>query len=358
MFSNKHLSLALACTLSLPLFSACVPTEAQPAAGKQQYGGTWTPYNSAQAFGFKVNGETLRGIFYSTTPPRGTAASPTGWWLRSSSTDYYAPISSISYGGDSVSDVGTLQGWLQVTTPRSEEVTTLDTGTALYLTIGAPMNKVLRIRHDSSEATYGKYTAEWSDVTGSLWTSACPHPYLNANNQQVNLPEYMIPVGDSLWHLDGRKTTPAKSIQLSCTHDSVGGCVTWGYLPWDETLASAHQACTRMKRGDFCGTGDPATTINASAFEHTSIQVWDGFGIHDPGAQTESTMEAFWDENGAVCFNRDRYRSDNETARERMETTVNGNCPTLPACDKGSTGILGSGRPLTSGGSGSGGSTN
>lgn len=354
---TKHLTLTLALALGLPLFSACAPTEAQSEQAKQQYGGIWTPYNSAQAFGFKINGETLRGIFYSTTPPRGTAESPTGWWLRSSSTDYYAPISNITYGGEAVTNLSTLQGWLQVTTPSSESVTTLDTGTALYLTIGAPMNKLLRITHDSSEGTYGKYTAEWSESTGGGWNPACPHPYLNGDGVTTNLTEHMIPIGDALWHLNGSKTTPAQTIQLSCTHDSVGGCVTWGYHPWDGSLASAHQACTRLKRGDFCGTGDPATTINASEFEHTQIQVWDGYGINDPGAQNHTTMEAFWNESGAVCFNQDLYRSDNQIARSRMETTIANNCPTLPQCDKGSSGLLGSGRVLTTEGSGSGGST-
>lgn len=348
---TKHLTLTLALALGLPLFSACAPTEAQPVAvsqTRQKSGNMYVPRNSAQAYGLKINGETLRGIFYSTTPPRGIAASPTGWWLRSSSTDYYAPITSITYGGESVADLSTVQGWLQVTTPSSESVTTLDTGTALYLTIGAPMNKLLRITHDSSEGTYGKYTAEWSESTGGGWNPACPHPYLNGDGVTTNLTEHMIPVGNALWHLNGSKTTPSQTIQLSCTHDSIGGCVTWGYHPWDGSLASAHQACTRMKRGDFCGTGDPATTINASEFEHTLIQIWDGLGIHDSMGQTPSTMEAYWDERGATCFNRSEYRSDNGIAQQRMLTTIQNNCPMIQSCDKGSSGILASSRPCTS----------
>lgn len=354
---TKHLPLTCTLALTLPLFSACAPMEASDSQARQQETGIWTPRNSAQAFGFKINGQTLRGIFYSTTPPTGTAPSPTGWWLRSTSTDYYAPISSLSYGGQNVTDLKTLQGWLQVTTPSSETVTTVNSSTALYLTIGAPMNKVLRITHTASEATFGKYTAEWSEPTGGGWNNACPHPYTDANNQLVNLTEYMIPVGNALWHLNGSKTTPAKTIQLSCTHDSIGGCITWGYLPWDATMTSTHQACTRLKRADFCGTGDPATTINSSEFEHTQIQVWDTFSLHESTGQTVSTMESFWNEGGASCLNRDRYRSDNKTAKSRMEITVNANCPTIPACSTNHSGLLGSGRVLTSGGSGSGGGT-
>lgn len=357
---TKHLSLPLTCALalSLPLFSAC-GEESLPTSPRQQADSNiWIPRNSAQAFGFTIDGQVLRSIFHSTTPPTGTAPSPTGWWLRSTSTDYYAPISSISFGGQNVTDLQTLQGWLQVTTSSSETVTTVNSGTALYLTIGAPMSKVLRITHTSSEATFGKYTAEWRDVAGSSWNNACPHPYTDASNQLVNLTEYMIPVGNALWHLNGSKTTPAKTIQLSCTHDSVGGCITWGYLPWNAAMTSTHQACTRLKRADFCGTGDPATTINSSEFEHTDVQVWDSLNIHIPGAQTISTMEAFWNEGGATCFNRDRYRSDNKTAKTRVTLTVNANCSTIPACTTSLSGLLGSGRVLTTGGSGSGGSTN
>ena len=357
MFTKKNITLTLAIALSLPLFSACAPTEAQPQATKIQKGGVWTPYNSAQAFGLKINGQTLRGIFHSDSPPEGAGTSATGWWLRSTSTDYYAPISAMTYGGQNITELSTVDGWLQVSTPASEGFITVNTSTALYLTIGAPLNKVLRITHSSSEATYGKYTTEWSDVTGSAWTSACPHPYIDANNQQTNLTEYMIPVGNALWSLDGSQSNPEQTIQLSCTHDSIGGCITWGYLPWDSSQGGAHQACTRMKRGDFCGTGDPATTINASAFEHTQIQVWDRFAIHEAPLQTANTMEAFWDERGATCLNRDLYRSDNKTARSRMEITVAANCPELPTCSVDSDGLLGSARHVVSSGGGSGGST-
>jgi len=357
---TKHLSLPLTCALalSLPLFSACAPNEVQPSGQVHQGVGVWIPVNSAQAFGLEIDRQTLRGLFYSTTPPTGTAPSPTGWWLRSTSTDYYAPISSISFGGQNVTDLQTLQGWLQVTTPSSETLTTVNSGTALYLTIGAPMNKVLRITHSSSEATYGKYTAEWSEVAGGGWHNACPHEYIDERRQTINLSEYMIPVGNALWHIDGSKTTPAKTIQLSCTHDSVGGCITWGYLPWDAAMTSTHQACTRLKRGDFCGTGDAGTTINAGAFAHTQIQVWDTFYLHESTGQTLSTMEAYWDEDGAVCFNRDRYRSLEEQANLRLDEMLAGDgCQPIPTCDKGGVGLLGSGRVLTSGGSGSGGST-
>lgn len=336
----------LGLTLASSLFVACAPSDAPPVAQNAHKLGPWTPYNSAQAFGGQINGTIIRGLFRDVS----AEGSPEGWWLRSSSTDHYAPILDMTFAGRHVTNITTEQGWLLVETEGGS--VRFDAGfrdQELYLSLGKPLNTALRVRHHDDGSSYGQYVAEWLGGTGGGWTSFCPHPYVFADNTQGSLTEYMIPVGGAVWELNGSQTaSPADTIQLSCTHDSVGACATWGYLPWDATMAGAHQACTRMKRGDFCGFGDPATTINNSSFEHTQIQVWDAIGLNDAYGQNESTVEAYWNEGGATCFTRSKYRSSNSTAVTRMNITVNANCSQLPACDKDSTGLLASARPCRS----------
>jgi hypothetical protein len=346
---------SLGLTLASSLFVACAPGEAPPVAQNVHKLGPFIPYNSAQAFGGQINGNVIRGIHRDTS----VEGSPEGWWLRSSGYDHFAPVLDMTFGGAHVINVTTDQGWLLIETEGGYQgrfdaagaAVNKDKGQAneLYVSLGAPLNTALRIRHQSDESSYGKYNAEWLGGTGGGWTSFCPHPYQFADNTQGYLTEYMIPVGGAAWEVDGSKTVAgADTIQLSCTHDSVGACATWGYLPWDETLAGAHQACTRMKRGDFCGFGDPATTVNSSAFDHTAIQVWDSLGLNDAYGQTWSTVEAYWNEGGAVCLTRDNYRTTNSTAKQRMLTTVGNRCPQLPACEKSSAGLLASARPCSS----------
>lgn len=336
-------------TLSATLLSGCGPVSDLDTSAHKQKLGNFYNANSSQAFGLVYAGETIRGIFYSTTPPTGTAPSPTGYWLRSQNSDYYAPIDSITYNDLAVTNVETSQGWLQVTDGETSQVVkgTFD----LQFRIGGQIPGTLRIQSSVDEHSYGKYMADWRTDDQDGWSAACPHPYLDSDNATVNLPEYMIPVGGAKWLIDGRRIDDATAIQLSCTHDSIGGCITWGYAPWDShngtSLKNTHQACTRMKRADFCGTGDPATTVNQSAYLHTEIQLWDSLSIHTSSPQTISTMEAFWDTNGATCFNQPKYRTTLPNYVAHMQALLAA-CPQpKPACGKGSTGLVASARPCT-----------
>lgn len=73
-----------------------------------------------------------------------------------------------------------------------------------------------------------------------------------------------------------------------------------GYKPWKTvkgvSLDRQHQACVRLIRGDFCGTGTPYT-VDGSA-----VDLYDGVGVQKSTAFLW-LIEAEWDENGARCFN-------------------------------------------------------
>lgn len=332
-------------TFSAPLLFGCAPTSEQSGSLQQNIVGGWSSTNSAQAFGGVYAGEQIRGVFHSLTPPEGVVPSLSGWWLRSQNADYFAPIDSITYNDAAVTDLSTTQGWLQVAGTQREQI--VQGIFDLQLHIGGQTPGTLRMRSTVDAHSYGMYVADWKTSDKDGWQPYCPHPYVDTDGQLINLDEHMIPVGGARWLINGSRVDDAQAIQLSCTHDSIGGCVTWGYAPWDSqggvSLKNTHQACTRMKRADFCGTGDPATTINQSGYLHTQIQLWDSLGIHTMAPQTTSTMEAYWNPNGATCFNQLEYRSDIPNYVDHMHALLT-TCP-KPACGKGSSGLVGSARP-------------
>lgn len=104
-----------------------------------------------------------------------------------------------------------------------------------------------------------------------------------------------------------------EGVTLACTNGPIGKCVTWGYLPWRKELRALHQACVRMVRADYCGTGVGQTR------DGTPIDVWDARGINEPGNVEGMELEAEWDADGATVIHRTRFDFGMEYVRE--------NCP-------------------------------
>jgi hypothetical protein len=113
-----------------------------------------------------------------------------------------------------------------------------------------------------------------------------------------------IPV-DGVW--DHRQGVPGGGAHIAdptrftfaCEHvGAIAKCVQLGYEPWaavgETSLANHHQACVRLLRGDYCGTGTPYTQ------DGNRVNLYDGHGIQD---DTEDWFfEAEWDQHGARCF--------------------------------------------------------
>jgi hypothetical protein len=99
----------------------------------------------------------------------------------------------------------------------------------------------------------------------------------------------------------GAKIADPNAFTFSCKGlGAIAKCVfPIGYKPWrwhnGHLLDRWHQACVRLIRADFCGTGR-AYTVNGQR-----VNLYDGIGIQK---DTENwLLEAEWDENGARCFN-------------------------------------------------------
>jgi len=142
-------------------------------------------------------------------------------------------------------------------------------------------------------------------VGGGPWESLCKDG--NGNPTQALL------IGDAWNPTTGAKISPRPTnvVTFACRTAALAKCVEFGYRPWASkngvALANYHQACTRMVRADYCGTGQ-AHTVNG-----TPIHVLDTLGLQTQSPNTPYAVEAEWGPNGAVCLNPGNTRLANQT---------------------------------------------
>src|SRR5262245_16710068 len=87
-------------------------------------------------------------------------------------------------------------------------------------------------------------------------------------------------------------------VQLVCSSGAIGKCVRWGYRPWqarpgEPAMRPLHEACVRMVRADYGGTGATATR------DGTRIAFCDRSGVHR--CPERARLEAAWSPSGATC---------------------------------------------------------
>lgn len=91
-------------------------------------------------------------------------------------------------------------------------------------------------------------------------------------------------------------------ITMACQTGALGKCALMGYKPWIAGR-DAHQACTRMVRGDYCGDGRSLT------YDGTDIEVVDE---RSPKISWDTrpwwgSLEAIWSADGATCMAQARW---------------------------------------------------
>jgi hypothetical protein len=336
-----------ALAMSTALCAGCQGPDVQEETAQVAQGvRIFTPTNSSLAFGGMIDGVPIRGI---------RLQGPNGY-VMTTNNDQADRIASMAYGKKSVSALTAPNGVLQATV-NGETITTFTATAPLILNLEDSLRGKLKIYAAQTMEGYTAYTAEFSR-DGSSWQAFCPHSYVYTNNQgelEDFIAEPMIPVGGAKWSgSNGSRIEDPAAITLSCRHDAIGGCITWGYVPWETgswhgtpvQLIGYHQACTRLKRADFCGSGTPHTTLNEGIKKHTTIQVWDTAGLYDMPPQTLASMEAGWSPAGATCYNNYRFRTDDTTSSYYGMFLEANRCP-KPACTTMNPGfiMMGSARP-------------
>jgi hypothetical protein len=92
---------------------------------------------------------------------------------------------------------------------------------------------------------------------------------------------------------------------FGCTSGVIAKCVRWGYRPWESvngaSLASYHQACTRMARADYCGDGTSHTQ------DGTIVDFYDNLSINTNTADLLMLFDGAWSPDGAYCIGKERW---------------------------------------------------
>jgi len=120
---------------------------------------------------------------------------------------------------------------------------------------------------------------------------------------------------------DGRRAAFAfpdgkGGFNLTCTSGAEGKCVLFGYRPWESRagvpMGDLLRACIHLLRADYGGDDRPSTRNG------TVVNLYDRFGIQDPGAADGMEFEAAWGPEGAVCVAHPRI-PDNVTLAQLAE---------------------------------------
>jgi hypothetical protein len=178
--------------------------------------------------------------------------------------------------------------------------------------LGDATGRSPRMRVDAAEAQGDTWHYTVSYWTAGGWRPLCPGD---------TSPDQALTAIALAGRWDYRQGVPGGGahiaepgvITFACANAALAKCVSFGYAPWRQTvqctsegcdtvsLASYHQACTRMVRADYCGDGRSFTR------DGTLINLYDGVGIQ---LDTESwAIEAEWDAQGARCISQRRLGS-------------------------------------------------
>jgi len=149
----------------------------------------------------------------------------------------------------------------------------------------------------------------WIEVWNPLaetWENPC------VATEEVRYPRAVILTGT--WDATGAHHPDSQKVTFACETGALGKCVSWGYKPWasgkeGQSLASVHQACTRMARADYCGDGTSHTV------EGVQIDHYDSVGVAErlpppTGEPWRLAFEAAWLPDGAACVTRTREGQD------------------------------------------------
>ena len=141
------------------------------------------------------------------------------------------------------------------------------------------------------------------------------------------------------WDSDtGARIDDPDTITFACASGALGKCVRWGYRPWatatrcsgaactQVSLADYHQACTRMVRADYCGSGEPGTV------DGTLIDVFDALAPQIQTASTGWALEAKWTPDGATCLG--RKPREESLLRKLPDCNGNGRADDFVACEE------------------------
>lgn len=156
--------------------------------------------------------------------------------------------------------------------------------------------KIQDVKRDAADPAGEVYLYfVYQSTPNARWQNLCPRDRDNV--------AAAIPLSGQ-WDSRGDRIDNGK-ITFACTNSALAKCVRWGYKPWKklqgQSLRDYHQACTRMVRADYCGTGVAHTQ------DGTKIDIYDRLGIQKRTDNSGMKFEAAWNPDGAVAISRTRF---------------------------------------------------
>jgi hypothetical protein len=146
----------------------------------------------------------------------------------------------------------------------------------------------------------------------------------NENNLWVYQVEYQVPLLSPSWtaycqdgsgkaallpgrtvhSLSAKMDVDESATTMACVSGAIGGCMSWGYRPWEAGPSQADQAnylygsCMQAKRAAyFTDFGD----YKSYTIKGTPLSVQDIDGIMNAGSPMPG-VEALWSPQGAICL--------------------------------------------------------
>jgi hypothetical protein len=101
------------------------------------------------------------------------------------------------------------------------------------------------------------------------------------------------------WQRTGFHESTEGRFSFACAGSVAYKCTVWGYLAGSDESSlgwRAHQACTRMARGDYCANGHSHTR------EGTRIQIYDFAGVTEPPPRRFDGVQAWPPNTGRLFF--------------------------------------------------------
>lgn len=166
----------------------------------------------------------------------------------------------------------------------------------------------LKLRFSSQEFAFGlRFTARAKEnniwvheiqyelpTSPAVWKNYCQ----DGSGKAAFLPEKAVHSITAKVEIDERSTT------MACVSGAIGGCMAWGYRPWEADPSHADQAnylygsCLQAKRAAyFTDFGD----YKSYTVQGTKLSVLDIDGLMNPGSPMPG-VEAIWSPSGAICF--------------------------------------------------------
>jgi hypothetical protein len=120
-----------------------------------------------------------------------------------------------------------------------------------------------------------------------------------------------------IWNERGNLADDSDAFTFACVTSAVAKCYDWGYARTGLRGMKLYEACTRMARADYCGTGVSWTRDN------TTIGFWDNVTRSasddtEPPEAPGYSFEAAWTSGGALCMHHPRWPDQAPTCEEAI----------------------------------------